>query len=65
MRAVTDEAGHFVIKGIAPGSYEIYAWDTVDINAVMYDPDFLRPYSADGPTVREAQKLMTLRKQPR
>ncbi|HMD72135.1 MAG TPA: carboxypeptidase regulatory-like domain-containing protein [Bryobacteraceae bacterium] len=53
-RATTDEAGHFVIKGIAPGSYQIYAWDTVDTNAVVYDPDFLRPYAADGQPVEVA-----------
>jgi hypothetical protein len=54
-RTVTNEAGHFRIKGVAPGSYQIYAWDTVDTNAVMYDPDFLRPYAADGQSVEVAQ----------
>ncbi len=43
-RAVTDAAGKFTLRGIAPGSYKIYAWDKVDVNAVIYDPDFLRPY---------------------
>jgi hypothetical protein len=43
-RAVTDATGKFTIRGIAPGSYRIYAWDKVDTNAVMYDPEFLRPY---------------------
>ena len=28
------------IRGIAPGSYKLYAWDKVDANAVMYDPEF-------------------------
>jgi uncharacterized protein (DUF2141 family) len=54
-RAVSDAAGHFLIKGVAPGSYQIYAWDTVDTNAVMYDPEFLQPYAADGQTVQVAQ----------
>jgi len=43
-RATTDASGKFTISGIAPGSYKLYAWDKVDTNAVMYDPDFLRPY---------------------
>ena len=44
-RAVADAAGKFTIRGIAPGSYKLYAWDKVDPNAVMYDPDFLQPYT--------------------
>jgi hypothetical protein len=50
--AITDNAGHFLIKAVAPGSYQIYAWDKADANAVIYDPDFLRPYSTDGQTVQ-------------
>jgi hypothetical protein len=42
--ATADAAGHFTISGIAPGTYKLWAWDKVDRNAVMYDPDFLRPY---------------------
>ena len=49
--ATADNAGHFIIRAIAPGSYKLYAWDKVDPNAVMYDPDFLRPYEALGETV--------------
>ena len=49
--ATADNAGHFTIRAIAPGSYKLYAWDKVDPNAVMYDPDFLRPYEALGEIV--------------
>jgi hypothetical protein len=52
--ANTDAAGHFSMKGIAPGSYKIFAWDQVNTNAVMYDPDFLRPYEGAG-TMLEIQ----------
>jgi hypothetical protein len=48
---VTDAAGKFTIYGIAPGSYKLLAWDKVDNNAVMYDPDFLRPYEAAAQSV--------------
>jgi hypothetical protein len=48
---VTDAAGKFTINGIAPGSYKLLAWDKVDNNAVMYDPDFLRPYESNAQTV--------------
>jgi Carboxypeptidase regulatory-like domain len=43
-RAATNAAGKFTIRGIAPGSYKLYGWDKVDVNAVMYDPEFLRPF---------------------
>jgi hypothetical protein len=62
-RTTTDSAGKFTIRGIAPGSYKLFAWDTVDPNAVMYDPDFLRPYEALGesievrPTEKKAVEL--------
>jgi hypothetical protein len=49
--AVVDSAGHFTIRGIAPGEYKLYAWDNVDTNAVIYDPDFLRPYEALGQAI--------------
>jgi hypothetical protein len=51
---VADSAGHFTIRGIAPGSYKLYAWDKVDTNAVIYDPDFLRPYEALGQVIEVA-----------
>jgi hypothetical protein len=42
----TDAGGRFMIRAIAPGSYRLWAWDKVDPNAVMFDPDFLTPYKA-------------------
>jgi hypothetical protein len=42
--ATTDANGKFTMKGIAPGSYRAYAWDKVDVNAVIYDPEFLPPF---------------------
>lgn len=39
---------------MAPGSYRIYAWDTVNPNAVMYDPEFLRPYDGAAQLVEVA-----------
>jgi hypothetical protein len=49
--ATTDEAGHFTIRDIAPGTYKVFAWDKVNVNAVIFDPEFLRPYET------AAQKL--------
>ena len=48
---ITDASGKFTFQGIAPGTYKLLAWDQVDNNAVMYDPDFLRPYESAAQTV--------------
>ena len=50
----TDASGKFTITGIAPGTYKLLAWDNVDRNAVMYDPDFLAPYESAAQTVEIA-----------
>jgi protocatechuate 3,4-dioxygenase beta subunit len=47
--------GHFHIQGIAPGSYKLFAWESVDINRVMFDPDFLRPYDSAGQSIEVAE----------
>jgi hypothetical protein len=49
-----DSAGHFTIRGIAPGAYKLYAWDKVDTNAVIFDPEFLRPYEVLGQAIEVA-----------
>ena len=46
------QQGSFTMQGVAPGAYKLYAWDDVDVNAVRYDPDFLKPYEALGQAVQ-------------
>ena len=43
----TDQYGRFDIKGIAPGSYKLFAWEEVEPGAYQ-DPDFLKPFEALG-----------------
>jgi hypothetical protein len=43
----TDQDGQFSIRGITPGDYTLFAWETVEHGAYM-DPDFLRPYKDRG-----------------
>ena len=43
--------GHFRMRGIAPGSYKLFAWEDADPNQVLYDPDFLKPYDSKAQTV--------------
>jgi protocatechuate 3,4-dioxygenase beta subunit len=49
--ASTGASGHFHLQGIAPGSYKLFAWQEVDPNQVMYDPDFLKPFDAQAQSV--------------
>jgi hypothetical protein len=46
--AGSDETGHFTLKGVPPGEYDAFAFDTVNVNAVMYDPDFMKDYGTAG-----------------
>jgi hypothetical protein len=50
--ATADADGRFTIAGLAPGSYKAYAWEDVDVNAVRYDPDFVRPFESSGVSVQ-------------
>ena len=49
--ALTSPAGHFHMQGIAPGSYKLFAWEAVDINELMYNPDFLKPFDSQVQSV--------------
>jgi hypothetical protein len=53
--AWSDASGHFKFEGVAPGSYRLYAWESVDPNAVRYDPDYVRPFESQGRNVRVAE----------
>jgi carboxypeptidase family protein len=44
---VTDVAGQFQLRGIAPGDYIVFAWDDVEFGA-WRDPEFTRSYESVG-----------------
>jgi len=39
------------MTAIAPGNYKLFAFDDVDPNRVLYDPEFLRPFDGDGQSI--------------
>jgi protocatechuate 3,4-dioxygenase beta subunit len=46
----TDQYGHFVVKGIAPGDYRLFSWDEVEEGA-WEDAEFLKPFEEKGEKV--------------
>lgn len=45
-----DQRGHFVLRGIRPGEYTIFAFDEFDED--YRDPEVLKPFEDHGQTVR-------------
>ncbi len=53
-QANTDQSGSFVIRGVSPGDYKVFAWEEVDPMA-WRDPEYVKPFEAKGKavTIRE------------
>ena len=47
----TDANGHFEIRGIRPGTYQLFAFEEFDWESIQ-DPEFLKPFESEGVTVR-------------
>jgi Carboxypeptidase regulatory-like domain len=50
-KTVTDQAGRFILRGFAPGSYMVFAWENVDGES-YYNPEFLKSYEPQGSALR-------------
>jgi len=50
-KTVSDQSGHFTLRGIRPGEYSILAWESVEGEA-YYNPEFLKAYDGRGTAVR-------------
>ena len=53
-RTVSDQRGHFVLRGTPPGDYTLFAWESVEGEA-YYDPEFLRAYQAQSTALHAAE----------
>ena len=53
-KTVADQTGRFILRGIRPGDYTVFAWESVDGEA-YYNPDFLKAYEGQGSTVHVSE----------
>jgi uncharacterized protein (DUF2141 family) len=61
-KTVSDQSGHFTLRGIRPGDYTLFAWESVEGEA-YYNPDFLKNYEGQGSSLHVSegeQKSMQL-----
>lgn len=44
----SDSNGGFELRGVAPGNYKLFAWEKIDMNELLNQPDLLRNYESDA-----------------
>lgn len=50
-KTASDQSGRFTLRGIAPGEYTLFAWESLDGEAYL-NPDFLKSYEGQGSALR-------------
>ena len=55
--ATTDQTGRFVVRGLAPGDYKLFAWEGVE-NYGYFDPDVMRRAEDLGKPVHVGESAM-------
>jgi hypothetical protein len=56
--ATTDQTGHYSIRGIPPGDYKLFAWETLE-SFGYFDPELLKKSDSQGKAIHisESSKL--------
>jgi len=50
-KTVSDQTGRFTLRGIEPGDYTLFSWESVEGEA-YYNPEFLKNYEGQGSGLR-------------
>jgi len=61
--ATTDSNGRFSIRGIAPGDYHVFSWESIEPYS-YFDPELIRPYESKGTPVHiteSAKEMLDLK----
>jgi Carboxypeptidase regulatory-like domain len=53
-KTVTDQNGRFELRGVPPGDYSLFAWESLESDA-YYDPEFLRKFQPEAVAVRAGE----------
>ena len=53
-KTVSDQSGHFNLRGLRPGDYTLFAWESVDSDA-YYNPEFLKSFEGQGSGLRVSE----------
>jgi hypothetical protein len=54
-KALTDQHGRFMLSGLPPGEYTLFAWESVDGEA-YYNPEFLKSYEGQGKALHVSER---------
>jgi len=50
-KGTTDQSGRFILRGVPPGEYTLFAWESLDGEA-YYNAEFLKSYEGQGKALR-------------
>lgn len=53
-KTVSDQSGRFMLRGVVPGEYGIFAWESVEGEAYL-NPEFLKSYEGQGTGLRVSE----------
>jgi hypothetical protein len=58
-RATTDSNGEFILHGIAPGEYQLFAWSATPPGGADENAEYLAPYEGKGSIIKVSPRTRT------
>jgi hypothetical protein len=53
-KVLSDQSGRFTLRGLPPGDYTLFAWESIDGEA-YYNPEFLKNFEGQGKALHVAE----------